>query len=234
MPKYFEHLIIVILICMSLGGFILSFMNNAKEDEITAVVDQFYRDLAVGDYDKAGELSVGKVKDLISKKNMDTGFTTNHLDTIVLYRSNKWARTYSEVEVVNKKTDCLNIEFWETQLISVSGEWKVLNTIPTSPRIREANKRIKQNTLDDIQGVFKTYLEKASKDPTSIYTAARQGIAFKNLTIDPLYANSYCVIAECRYQYDDKRDIDLVVTFWQTSDGWIVIDICSRAFPSEK
>ncbi len=233
MSRYFENLIIAILICISLGGFILSFMNNAKEDEITEVVDQFYKDLAVGDYDKAGELSVGKVKDLISKKNMDTGFTTNHLDTIVLYRSNKWARTYSEVEVVNEKIDSLNIEFWETQLIYVSGEWKVLNTIPTSPRIRESNKRIKQNTLDDIQGVFKTYLETASKDPTGAYSAARKGIVFRNLTIDPLYANSDCVIAECCYQYD-KRDIDLVVTFWQTSDGWIVIDICSRAFPSEK
>lgn len=232
MKTYLKIILVAALVCFFATGF-FAYKNKVSNNGITEVANNFYTCLTIGEYDKAGKLSTGKIMDLIAKNNLDTGYTVNTISTDVLASSDFWAQTYSEIEILSGNTNTVSMEFWESSLINISDGWKVADSKQVIPQIRRSYRSINQSSIKELQSAFKDYFKLQLTSATGTYAVPDQNIDFDalNVAIKPLFLNNKCVVAQCVYQYN-QRNIDLVVTFWRTTAGWQVIDNYTRSFSS--
>lgn len=203
---------------------------NAKSlKEITAASEKMIYAVCSAEEIDATGITAG---DVLYKLHNQKKYASAEIESINTYveRYNKnYANVVCQIDL-QLNDGSYDVAWYNIELVNKNG-WKVYNVQPTNPLFTSYKFKTNANTelLKYIFTEFSATMDKsyaAGQVRANIERYEARPVKIENLTMTFLYGDGKLVKYDASYTVDGRK-VDNIITFYNTKEGWKVIDIHS-------
>lgn len=190
--------------------------------------NKYFKALCANDIEQAKKQTTGQALWSLSNVHELPEANIEKTDTDILAGSKSWARVNTAVEI-RLSDGTIDVGWYDIDLIKTKQGWKIFDIKTQVPETKLG--LIVNSNMDAPKKVFEEYLN----TPSTKYLAGAARTAqernrvkltpidYKDLELAPLAGDKNYMVIKASYYTD--RAVNLCVTFYNSVDGWKIINI---------